>query len=79
MAKQAQILVIVFSVLAIVGFYNLITDYLAVLAAQDEVKNAEKDLSIAVQEEASAQDNYDNVVKYGCANPTVGQGFVMCP
>jgi len=34
---------------------------------------------MAVQNEAAAQDRLDNLKKYGCANPSVSPGGVMCP
>jgi hypothetical protein len=74
-----QFIFIALLIAAVVGFYNVITSVLDLQAAEHEVDRTQKELLVAQSEQAVAQDKYDNVVKYGCANPTVGQGFVMCP
>jgi sensor domain CHASE-containing protein len=65
--------------LSIVFLYFTITSVQNLMAAQEDVKKAEQEVAIAQKEFDVAQKELDNVVTYGCANPTVGQGFVMCP
>jgi Na+/H+ antiporter NhaB len=74
-----QFIFIALVIAAVVGFYNVITSVLELQAAEHEVDKTQQELLSAQSEKAVAQDRYDNVVKYGCANPMVGQGFVSCP
>jgi hypothetical protein len=77
--NKAQFIFIAFVIIAVVGFYNVITSVLDLQAAEHEVDKTQQELLTAQSEEAVAQDRYDNVVKYGCDNPTVDPGFVSCP
>ena len=77
--RRAQVLLVVFAFSALVGAYSIISSFMGLRAAEQEVQDAQKDLNIATQEVAVAQDHYDNVIRYGCASPMVGQGFVSCP
>jgi hypothetical protein len=45
--------------------------YFAIVSAQNLAQDG--------KELEQAQNEYDNVVKYGCANPTVMTGLVSCP
>lgn len=49
------------------------------MRAGEELAQAQKEYDIAPAESKVAQEEYSNVGKYGCAYPTVGQGYVMCP
>ena len=49
------------------------------MRAGEELAQARKEYDIAPAESKVAQEEYSNVGKYGCAYPTVGQGYVMCP
>jgi hypothetical protein len=77
--NKAQFIFIAFAIAASVGFYNVIVSVLGLQAAEEQVDKAQKEYDIAVQEEAAAQAEYDNVVRYGCADPVVKPGMVMCP
>jgi hypothetical protein len=59
--------------------YLTITSVGRLLDAQEDVKIAQKEYDIAAAENAQAQKELDNVIKYGCANPTVTPGLVSCP
>lgn len=76
---RARILVLIFGFSALVGAYSVISSFMGLRAAEQEVQDAQKGYDIATQEVAEAQDRYDNVVKYGCANPVVSPGLVSCP
>jgi hypothetical protein len=65
-------LMFVFLYFAVTGAQNLIQ-------SGKELEQAQKEYDIAVAENEAAQQELDNVVKYGCANPTVVPGLVSCP
>ena len=77
--NKAQFIFLALVISALVGFYNVVNSVVGLQVAEQKVDKTQNDLSVAIQEEGATQDRYDNVVRYGCANPTVGQGFVMCP
>jgi uncharacterized tellurite resistance protein B-like protein len=65
--------------MALVFLYFTITSIQNLMAAQEDVKKAEQEVAIAQKEYDIAQKELDNVVTYGCANPTVTSGVVSCP
>lgn len=77
--NKAQFIFMALAISAVVGGYNVITSVLELRAAEEEVDNAEKGLIIAQQEELDARERLDNLQKYGCESPAIGQGFVSCP
>jgi hypothetical protein len=70
---------IIFSVLSVVFLYFTITSIQHLIVAGKEVEKAQEEYDIAVAENEAAQQEFQNVVKYGCANPTVMTGLVSCP
>jgi sensor domain CHASE-containing protein len=64
--------------LSLVFLYFTITSIQNLMAAQEDVKKAEQEVAIAQKEFDAAQKELDNVVTYGCANPTVSPGLVSC-
>jgi cell division protein FtsB len=56
-----------------------ITSYQRYLDAQEDVKIAQKEYDIAAAENAQAQKEFQNVLKYNCANPVITSGVVSCP
>jgi hypothetical protein len=59
--------------------YFTITSYQRYLDAQEDVKIAQKEYDIAAAEAAQAQKEFQNVLKYNCANPVISSGGVSCP
>ena len=70
---------IVSVVLAIVFLYFTVTGVQNLIQDGKDLEQAQKEYDIAVAENNAAQAELDNVIKYGCASPTVGPGFVSCP
>jgi hypothetical protein len=65
-------LMFVFLYFAVTGVQNLIQD-------GKELEKAQKEYDIAAAEAAQAQKEFQNVLKYNCANPVISSGGVSCP
>lgn len=74
-----QFIFIALVIAAVVGGYNVIVSVLELQGAEDEVEKSQEELLIAESEEAVAEDRLNNLQKYGCESPAIGQGFVSCP
>ena len=77
--NKAQFIFMALAISAVVGGYNVIVSVLELRAAEDQVDKTQEELLIANSEVAVAQDRLDNLQKFGCESPAIGQGFVSCP
>ena len=58
--------------------YLTITSIQRLIQAGEEVEQAEKEVQQAEKEYTQARKEFDNTVKYGCPNPIVSAGGVIC-
>jgi hypothetical protein len=77
--NKAQFIFMALAISAVVGGYNVIRSVVELGAAENEVDKSQEELLVAQSEVAVAQDRLDNLQKYGCESPAIGQGFVSCP
>jgi hypothetical protein len=59
--------------------YFTITGVQRYMDAQENLKVAQQEYDVAVVEAEQAQKEFQNVVKYNCANPVISSGGVSCP